>query len=61
MSGDTMYAAGLGLIIPIVGTSVCRKLWKHGLRKARGRRSPDGEGLLNVTFAVQVLVLSASW
>ena len=56
-----MYAAGLGLVIPLVGASVCRKLWKHSLRRARGRSCPQGQGLLNVTFGVQVLVLSASW
>ncbi|CAN0141504.1 unnamed protein product [Ectocarpus sp. 6 AP-2014] len=61
MSGDTtMYAAGLGLIIPVVGISVCRKLWSHGLRAARGRAAPDGKGLLNVWFIGQVLVLGAS-
>lgn len=61
MSGDTVYAAGLGLVIPLVGASVCRKLWKHSLRRARGRSCPQGQGLLNITFGVQVLVLSASW
>ena len=61
MSGDTVYAAGLGLIIPLVGASVCKKLWKHSLRQARGRKCPEGQGLVNVTFVVQVLVLSASW
>lgn len=60
MSSDTVYAAGLGLVIPLVGASVCRKLWKHSLRHARGRSS-HGQGLVNITFVVQVLVLSASW
>lgn len=55
-----MYAAGLGLLIPLVGLSVCRKLWTHGIRFARGRRSSDGKGLLSLTFGVQVVVLSSS-
>lgn len=56
-----MYAAGLGLVIPFVGASVCKKLWKHSLRQARGRQCPQGQGLLNTTFIVQALVLTASW
>lgn len=55
-----MYAAALGLVIPVLATSVCRKLWKHGLRKARGRTSPEG-GLLNVGFALQASVLVVAW
>ena len=58
---ETMFAAGLGLVIPVLAIPVCRKLWKCGLSKARGRASPDGGGLLKVGFALQLSCLLVAW
>lgn len=57
-----MGAAALGIVIPVLATSICRKLWKQGLSAARGRRSSqDGGGLLTPSFVLKVSALLGAW
>lgn len=57
---DAVYAAALGLVIPLLGISVCRKLWRQGHAALRGRKNRDGS-LLSIGFAVQVSLLLCFW
>lgn len=56
---DTLVAAALGLVIPVLVTSVCGRLWRYGLVMSRGRRRPN-DRLLTIGFAVEIAVLAAA-
>lgn len=59
---DTFYAAALGLVIPVLGISVCSRLLKHGRAALRGRKIKNRkDGLYTIGFAVRVGVLVAAW
>lgn len=58
---DTVYAAALGLVIPVLGVSVFSKLWKHGRAALRGQKIREPEDGLGLGFVVRLSLLLAAW